>query len=196
MMVAWPHLWFTAEAFSQSTMVGETRSSIYNIVNISKSRLKSSKMVESCSCCLTQQLDSVSEEAFCGVQATVSLSQHPEKAMLLLLFRAACQAGLMKNSLSQTELRWPIFNPSPLHSLNPVKNDITHKKKSGVGSYRRNTCRVHMMSLVMSEVFILVFWHTTTMDDGICCLVRVSAVHNALWDTLSVLYRAVIWTQL
>lgn len=47
------------------------------------------------------------------------------------------------------------------------------------------------MSLVMSEVFILVFWHTTTMDDGICCLVRVSAVHNALWDTLSALYRAV-----
>lgn len=48
-----------------------------------------------------------------------------------------------------------------------------------------------MMSLVMSEVFILVFWHTTTMDDGICCLVRLSAVHNALWDTLSALYRVV-----
>lgn len=88
--------------------MGETRRSIYNIVNMTKSRLKS-KPLPQCKAVVA----SASDEEFCGaVQATVSLSQRPEKAMLMLLFGAACQAGLMRNSLSQTELSCLIFPPS------------------------------------------------------------------------------------
>lgn len=78
-------------------------------------------------------LNLVSDEVFCGVgngsaaQATVSLCQRWAKAMLLLLFRADSQAGLMRNSLSQTQ-RLPDSPPLPPP---PLCKGWHHTKKKG-----------------------------------------------------------------